>query len=161
MDSRRTIGDGSGGVKGGYSTDVRPFRVDTVMFDIAIFCRCDGDGGIYSCYPDDFAWNFIRRLPVSVLSVRSSAKKVERRLYATHCCCDRHGNGDLSAFLVESESCTAMSLVAESEACLRERRPRKPRQLWEDDTSTSSSDDDTSDIEIKSECADSDTAPGC
>ena len=55
MDSRRTVGDGSGGVEGGHSTDVRPFGVDTVMFDIAIFCRCDGDGGIYSCCPDDFA----------------------------------------------------------------------------------------------------------
>ena len=43
----------------------------------------------------------------------------------------------------------------------RERRPRKPRQLWEDDTATSSSDDDKSDIDIKSEGSDSDMPLGC
>ena len=43
----------------------------------------------------------------------------------------------------------------------RERRPRKPRQSWQDNTTTSSSDDDTSDVNIKSECSESDTPPGC
>jgi len=39
--------------------------------------------------------------------------------------------------------------------CTRqERRPRKPRRSWEDDTATSSS-DDTTDVEIKSEFSDS------
>jgi len=42
----------------------------------------------------------------------------------------------------------------------QERRPRKPRQSWEDDTATSSS-DDTGDVEIKSEWADSDAPVGC
>ena len=41
----------------------------------------------------------------------------------------------------------------------RERRPRKPRQSWEDDTATSSS-DDTTDVEIKSECSDSEVPLG-
>jgi len=45
--------------------------------------------------------------------------------------------------------------------CTRqERRPRKPRQSWEDDTATSSSDDST-DVDIKSECSDSDAPVGC
>ncbi len=42
----------------------------------------------------------------------------------------------------------------------RERRPRKPRQSWEDDATTSSS-DDTTDVFIKSECSDSDAPLGC
>ncbi len=45
--------------------------------------------------------------------------------------------------------------------CTRqERRPRKPRRSWEDDTATSSSDDST-DVDIKSECSDSDAPVGC
>ena len=42
----------------------------------------------------------------------------------------------------------------------RERRPRKPRQSWEDDTATSSSDGST-DVEIKSECSNSEVPLGC
>jgi len=46
--------------------------------------------------------------------------------------------------------------------CTRqERRPRKPRQSWEDNTATSSSDDDTSDVDIKLKCSDSDAPLGC
>ncbi len=46
--------------------------------------------------------------------------------------------------------------------CTRqERRPRKPRQLWEDDTATSSSDDGTSDVDIKPEYSESDAPIGC
>jgi len=45
--------------------------------------------------------------------------------------------------------------------CTRqERRPRKPRQSWEEDTATSSSDDST-DIDIKMERSDSDAPIGC
>jgi len=44
--------------------------------------------------------------------------------------------------------------------CTRqERRPRKPRRLWEDNTVTGSSDD--TDVDIKSECSDSDVLVGC
>lgn len=42
----------------------------------------------------------------------------------------------------------------------RERRPRKPRQSWEDDTTTSSS-GDTTEVEIKSECSDSEVPLAC
>jgi len=42
----------------------------------------------------------------------------------------------------------------------QERRPRKPRQSWEDDTATNSSDDST-EVDIKSECSDSDSPVGC
>lgn len=42
----------------------------------------------------------------------------------------------------------------------RERRPRNPRQSWEDDPAKSSS-DDTSDAEIKSERSDADALLGC
>ena len=46
--------------------------------------------------------------------------------------------------------------------CTRqERRPRKPRRTWEDDTAISSSDDDTSDVDVKSECSVSDLPPRC
>ena len=40
----------------------------------------------------------------------------------------------------------------------RERRPRKPRQSWDDKTATSSSDDVMPDTNVKSECSDSDTS---
>jgi len=44
--------------------------------------------------------------------------------------------------------------------CTRQERPRKPRQSWKYNTATSSSDDDTPDVDIKLEC--SDYAPlGC
>ena len=43
--------------------------------------------------------------------------------------------------------------------CTRqERRPRKPRQSWDEKTATSSSDDDISDTNVKSECSDPDTS---
>jgi len=45
--------------------------------------------------------------------------------------------------------------------CTRqERRPRKPRRSWEDDTATSSSDDNT-DVDIKSEYSDSEALVRC
>ncbi len=46
--------------------------------------------------------------------------------------------------------------------CTRqERRLRKPRPLWEDSTATSSSDDETSDVDIKPEYSQSDAPLGC
>ena len=43
--------------------------------------------------------------------------------------------------------------------CTRqERRPRKPRQSWDDKMATSSSDDDMSGTNVKSECSDTDTS---
>ena len=63
-----------------------------------------------------------------------------------------NGNLDRQVLIVED-------LVS---LCVRqERRPRKPRRTWEESTATSLSDDDTSDVDIKLECSDSDTLPGC
>jgi len=46
--------------------------------------------------------------------------------------------------------------------CTRqERRLRKPRQSWEDNIATSLSDDNTSDVDIKSECSESDASVEC
>ncbi len=42
--------------------------------------------------------------------------------------------------------------------CNRQKwRSRKPRRTWENNTATSLSDNDTSDVDIKSECSESDT----
>ena len=54
-------GDCSGGVWEGHSTNVWPLGLDTVITDIVI-CRCDGDGGIPNCCPDDLAWNLACRV---------------------------------------------------------------------------------------------------
>jgi len=43
----------------------------------------------------------------------------------------------------------------------QERRPRKPRRTWGDGTATISSDDDRSDIDVKSECSESDAPLRC
>ena len=43
----------------------------------------------------------------------------------------------------------------------RERHPWEPRQSWEDNTAISSSDDDTSDVDIKSESSDCDALLPC